>query len=144
MDLSILKTNLNNYLEQKNFKLYDVVLEEVDSMTFLTVMIENLDLKEIVNLNSGINEIVDRDFDKYYKENYYLEITSAGINRELRTFEHEKTSISNEDEVLVITKNNKQNCGILVESTEEYIILANKNEDIQIDRKKIVSININK
>lgn len=141
MDLSNLKKELNAFLETKKYFLYDAELENVDGMTFLVIKIEDINLEEIVKLNEGINEIVDKTFDKFYKDPYFLEVTSAGINRELKTLDQELRQI--DSNVIVETKNSKFVEGQLVESEEDYVLIASKDEDIRISRSKVIKMILN-
>lgn len=138
MDLTKLKLKLVEFLKTKNYELYDVLLEEVDQNSFLVIKIENIELNEIVALNEPINKIVDENFDKYYKDPYFLEITSAGINRELKTIEQQEKQIG--QKVIVQTKNSKFVSGILAQVETDFIIVDNVSEDVQISRKKIIKI----
>lgn len=138
MDLTKLKLKLVEFLKTKNYELYDVLLEEVDQNSFLVIKIENIELNEIVALNEPINKIVDENFDKYYKDPYFLEITSAGINRELKTIEQQEKQIG--QKVIVQTKNSKFVSGILAQVETDFIIIDNVSEDVQISRKKIIKI----
>lgn len=141
MDLTNLKSKLSEFLETKNFRLYDVELEQMDGMTFLVVKIEDIVLEEIVKLNEGINEIIDVNFDKFYKDPYFLEVTSAGINRELKTVEQQLREI--DSFVIVETKNSKFVEGKLVECEDDFIVIDNETEDIRISRSKVVRIILN-
>lgn len=138
MDLTKLKLKLVEFLKTKNYVLYDVLLEEVDQNIFLVIKIENIELNEIVALNEPINKIVDENFDKYYKDPYFLEVTSAGINRELKTIEQQEKQIG--QKVIVQTKNSKFVSGILAQVETDFIIIDNVSEDVQISRKKIIKI----
>lgn len=142
MDLTKLSLKLSEFLNSKNFELYDVVLEDIDQMKFLVIKISDINLDDIVKLNTEINEIVDANFDKYYKEPYFLEVTSAGINRELRTMKQQQNEIG--QNVIVETKNGKFVMGVLVECSEDFVVIGNISEDIQITRKKIVKITLDK
>lgn len=142
MDLTKLNLKLSEFLQTKNFELYDVVLEDIDQMKFLVIKISDINLDEIVKLNAEINEIVDENFDKYYKEPYYLEVTSAGINKELRTIEQQEKEIG--ANVIVETKNSKFVSGILVECSDDFVVIDTSDEEIQITRKKIVKMTLDK
>lgn len=141
MNLNILKEKISSYLSSQKQVLYDIVLENVDGLTYLVVQIEDVDLKRIVELNPKINELVDKYFDKYYDQPYILDVTSAGINRELKTIEHKIDAIGSD--VIVETKNKKFVSGELIEVDDNYITIATDDEDIQISTSKVVKINLN-
>lgn len=90
-------------------------------------------------MNDGINELLDEA--DYIKEQYFLEVSSPGVERLLRKDIHLKDSIGKEIEIKLFKQldSKKEFIGILEEFDNEKIAIKNieNNEKIEIDRKNI-------
>lgn len=134
---------LKNKIENIGYDLYDVEYAKEGPNHFLRIYIDNekgIDLEDCEKVN---NEIID-DLDKadYIKEQYFLEVSSPGIERVLRKDKHLEQNIGNEVIVKLFKKDEnskKEYQGILKEFDDERIIIQNE-EDIQIQRKNIAQI----
>lgn len=107
---------------------------------FLRIFIDKdsgIDLNDCEKVNNEITDLLDEA--DYIKEQYFLEVSSPGIERILRKDEHLKENIGNEVEINLFKKDekgNKKYVGILKDFDEEKIII----DDISIQRKDIAQI----
>ena len=129
-------------VEELGYTLYDVQYAKEGQNYFLRVFIEKndgtIDLNDCEKVNDGINDLLDTA--DYIKEQYFLEVSSTGVEKVLRKDKHLKDNIGNEVEVKLFKQINKQKefIGILEDFTENEITLKLENdESINIDRKDI-------
>lgn len=129
-------------VEDLGYILYDVQYTKEGQNYFLRVFIEKedgtIDLNDCEKVNDGINDLLDTA--NYIKEQYFLEVSSTGVEKILRKDKHLKDNIGNEVEVKLFKPINKQKefIGILEDFTENEITLKLENdESINIDRKDI-------
>lgn len=128
--------------ESLGYNIYDVQYAKEGKDYFLRIFIdkkEGIDLNDCEKVSNEINSILDEA--DYIKEQYFLEVSSPGIERILRKEKHLKEALGKEIEINLFKqiKSKKQFTGILEEFNEEEIILkqSEQNETIQIDRKNI-------
>ena len=132
---------LKPVIEENGYDLYDVEYAKEGKNYFLRIYIdkpEGIDLKDCEKVNDLINDLLDKA--DYIKEQYFLEVSSPGIERNLRKDKHLEQNIGNEIYIKLFQKDKsgkKEYEGILKEFNEELIILE---EDIQIERKNIAQI----
>lgn len=132
---------LKTKIEEIGYNLYDVEYAKEGKNYFLRIFIdkpEGIDLNDCEKVNNAINDILDNA--DYIKEQYYLEVSSPGIERVLRKDKHLEQNIGKEISVKLFKKDengNKEYQGILKKFNKEKIILE---EDIEIERKNIAQI----
>mgnify|MGYP002865748494 CR=1 FL=1 len=88
----ILKT-----VQDLGYKLYDVQYAKEGKDYFLRVFIDNengIDLNDCEKVSDSINDLLDSA--DYIKEQYFLEVSSPGIERVLRKDKHLNESIGKE------------------------------------------------
>ena len=129
-------------VEELGYILYDVQYAKEGQNYFLRIFIEKedgtIDLNDCEKVNDGINDLLDTA--DYIKEQYFLEVSSTGVEKVLRKDKHLKDNIGNEVEVKLFKPINKQKefIGILEDFSENEITLKLENdENINIDRKDI-------
>ena len=129
-------------VEELGYILYDVQYAKEGQNYFLRVFIEKedgtIDLNDCEKVNDGINDLLDTA--DYIKEQYFLEVSSTGVEKVLRKDKHLKDNIGNEVEIKLFKPINKQKefIGILEDFSEDEITLKLENdENINIDRKVI-------
>lgn len=146
-------------IEELGYKLYDVQYVKESTNYFLRIFIEKengtIDLNDCETVSNGVNDILDTA--DYIKEQYFLEVSSTGLEKVLRKDKHLEASIGNEIEVKLFkpieicseeevkskkkkdTKT-KEIIGILKEFNENEVVLHiddEKQKIINIDRKNI-------
>lgn len=131
-------------IENLGYSLYDVQYVKEGQNYFLRVFIEKedgtIDLNDCEKVNDGINDILDTA--DYIKEQYFLEVSSTGIEKVLRKDKHLQDNIGTEIEVKLFKPIEKQKewIGILESFDEKEIVLRIDDEKqaiIHIDRKDI-------
>lgn len=128
-------------IEDIGYELYDVEYSKEGKNYFLRVFIdktEGIDLTDCEKVNDEINDVLDEA--NYIKEQYFLEVSSPGIERVLRKDKHLEQNIGTEINVKLFKKDengNKEYEGILKSFNENEIELE---EDIKIERKNIAQI----
>ena len=135
-------------IEETGYELYDVEYVKEGKNYFLRLYIDSpkgIDLNDCEKVNDAIMDLLDEA--DYIKEQYFLEVSSPGIERVLRKDEHLNKNIGNEIYVKLFQKDcsgNKEYYGILKQFTNTKIIvetegLEQKNE-LVLERKNIAQI----
>ena len=128
-------------IEALGYELYDVEYVKEGKNYFLRIYIdkpEGINIQDCEKVNNEINEELDKA--DYIKEQYYLEVSSPGVERILKKDEHLQKNIGKEVQVKLFKKDNnskKEYQGILKDFNKEEIILEN---DLKIDKKNIALI----
>ncbi len=133
---------LTSKINSLGYNLYDVEYVKVGKDYFLRIYIDKetgIDLNDCEKVSNEINGILDEK--DLIKEQYFLEVSSPGIERILRKDEHLKANIGNTIEIKLFKpiEKQKQYIGELVGFDDEKIDI--KIEDVMsIDRKNIAQI----
>ena len=128
-------------IENIGYDLYDVVYSKEGKYYFLRIFIDKekgIDLNDCEKVNNAISDILDQA--NYIKEQYFLEVSSPGIERIIRKDKHLEQSIGEEINIKLFKKdenNLKEYKGILKQFDSNYIELDN---NIKIERKNISQI----
>ncbi len=137
------ETLLKPTIEAIGYDLYDVEYAKEGKNYFLRIFIdkpEGIDLTDCEKVNDAINDLLDKA--DYIKEQYFLEVSSPGIERILKKDKHLGQNIGKEIHVKLFKKDKKKKKeyeGILQEFNEEKIkIQTEANEEIE--RKNIAQI----
>lgn len=123
------------------YELYDIHYVKEGKDYFLRIFIdkpEGIDLNDCEKVNNAINELLDEA--DYIKDQYFLEISSPGIERILRKDKHLEDNIDSLVEVKLFKPIEKQKVlqGLLKEYNKEKIIIeVEENKMIEISRKDI-------
>lgn len=134
---------IKNKVEGLGYDLYDVEYAKEGKNYFLRIFIDNnkgIDLNDCERVNNEIVGILDEA--DYIKQQYFLEVSSTGIERILRKDKHLEKAKGLEVEVKLFKKDEfgkKEYKGYLKEFDKENLIIEN-NEDIKIERKNIAQI----
>ena len=124
------------------YELYDVEYVKEGKDYFLRIYIDSkkgIDLNDCEKVSNMITELLDKE--DYIKEQYFLEVSSPGVERVLRKEKHLQDNIGTEIELKLFKQINgqKQYKGILKDFDKDYITILN-NQEIKIDRKNISQI----
>ena len=105
-------------------------------------MITGIDLNDCEKVNDGINDILDTA--DYIKEQYFLEVSSPGIERILRKDKHLEQNIGNMVIINLFKAINggKQLEGTLNKFDEKNVYLEQAEDIIEIERKNISLIKL--
>ena len=132
---------LKEKIESIGYDLYDVEYSKEGKNYFLRIFIDKedgIDLKDCEKVNDEINEILDQA--DYIKDQYFLEVSSPGIERVLRKNKHLEQNIGKEINIKLFKKDengNKEYQGNLKSFNEEKIELE---DGTIIERKNIAQI----
>ncbi|MBE5805940.1 MAG: ribosome maturation factor RimP [Clostridiales bacterium] len=122
------------------YELYDVEYSKEGKDYFLRIFIdkpEGIDLNDCEKVNDSINDLLDRA--DYIKEQYFLEVSSPGIERILRKDKHLEKNIGGLVEIKLFKAidNKKVIQGVLKEFSKESIVIETEDRNLEIDRKDI-------
>ncbi len=131
-------------IEKLEYELYDVEYAKEGKNYFLRIFIDNpkgIDLNDCEKVNDAITDILDKE--NYIKEQYFLEISSPGIERILRKDKHLEQNIGKEINVKLFKKDEngkKEYIGTLKEFNQKEITIETDEQEIKIERKNISQI----
>ena len=125
-------------IENLGYKVYDVIYQKEGKDNYLKIFIDSdkgIDLNDCEKVNNSVNNILDEK--DYIKAQYYLEISSPGLERNLRRDEQFLDNINKKIEVHLYNSinNNKTVTGILKEYNKNNIVI----DDIKIEKSNITS-----
>lgn len=137
---------LEPIIEKIGYELYDVEYAKEGKNNFLRIFIDNkngIDLNDCEKVNDAITDILDEK--NYIKDQYFLEVSSPGIERILRKEKHLQQNIGTEIFIKLFKKDEnskKEYQGILKDFNENEINLINEEtqKEITIERKNIAQI----
>ena len=127
-------------VQDLGYELYDVQYSKEGKDYFLRVFIDSpkgIDLNDCEKVSNGINDILDSA--DYIKEQYFLEVSSPGVERVLRKDKHFKENIGNDIEIKLFKPldDKKEYEGILKDFNDENIEIEVDETTIFIERKNI-------
>lgn len=131
-------------IEELGYILYDVEYIKEAKDYYLRIFIdrpEGINIQDCEKVNDIVNPLLDKA--DYIKDQYFLEVSSPGIERILRKDEHLKQNIGTEILVKLFQKDEmgkKEQQGILKSYDQNKIIIEQPSEEISIERKNISQI----
>ena len=114
---------------------------------YLRIIIDKpggIDLNDCEKVNNEINDILDEA--DYIKEQYFLEVSSTGLEKLLRKDSHLQENIGNEVQVSlykpieILEKKQKEFIGTIINFNDNEINFKIDNKEVTIDRKSISQI----
>lgn len=133
---------LGKIIEDLGYVLYDIEYVKEGKEYHLCVYIDKdggVDINDCERVTEAINPVLDeKDF---IKEQYFLEVSSSGLERKLRKKWHFEKQIGNKIEVKLFAKldGKKEYVGILKEYNDLFFILVQDGKDVKIETDKISS-----
>ena len=127
-------------VEKLGYELYDVIYLKEGKDYILRIVIDNengISLEDCEKVNNEITDLLDEA--DYIKEQYFLEVSSPGIERLIRKDKQLEKVIGEEIQVKLFKKDEngeKEYQGILDEFDDDYVTIEKHN----IDRKNIAQI----
>lgn len=126
-----------------NYELYDVEYTKEGKDYYLRVYIDNktgISLDDCEKVNNAISNILDEA--DYIKEQYFLEVSSCGLERVLRKDKHLASNIGKNIEINLFKPldGKKQYRGILNSFDKEIITIIIEDLQKKVERKKIAQI----
>ncbi|MBQ3408049.1 MAG: ribosome maturation factor RimP [Clostridia bacterium] len=140
-----IENRLSKVIEDLGYKLYDVQYVKEGKDYFLRIFIEKengeIDLNDCENVNNAITDILDEE--DFIKEQYFLEVSSTGVEKMIRKEKHLKDNIG---ELITIKlfkslDGSKEFVGELINFNNECLtIKVDSNSTVDIERKNISQI----
>ena len=123
---------LKNTITSLGYELYDVEYIKEGKEYHLCIYIDKI---------GGIDINDCERVKDYIKEQYFLEVSSAGLEKKLRKKEHFEKQIGNKIEVNLYSKiDNKKNLqGILKEYNDKFLLLEVDGKNIEIDFEQVAN-----
>lgn len=142
MNLDNLKEKFKKEIEDLNLKLYDLEYVKESSKNILRVTIDSKDgitIDDCENVSHRISDLLDV-LDPIDEE-YYLEVTSAGAEKELRNIEEMKDSIG---KYVYIETFDQKYYGDLVGVSDGMVTIKikNKNIDVSLIEVKLIRLSV--
>ena len=131
---------IKDKIENIGYNLYDVEYAKEGPNYYLRIFIDSekgIDLNDCEKVSNEINDKLDEA--DYIKEQYFLEVSSPGVERILRKDKHLEQNIGNQVEAKLFKKDEKGNksyTGELKKFDEETITI----DEIKIERKNIAQL----
>ena len=131
---------IKDKIENIGYDLYDVEYAKEGPNYYLRIFIDSekgIDLDDCEKVSNEINEKLDEA--DYIKEQYFLEVSSPGIERILRKDRHLEQNIGVQVEVKLFKKDengNKNYIGELKKFDEQTVTI----DEVKIERKNIAQI----
>ena len=134
---------IKDKIEKLGYDLYDVEYAKEGPNYYLRIYIDSekgIDLNDCEKVSNEINEVLDEA--DYIKEQYYLEVSSPGIERVLRKDRHLEQNIGKQVEAKLFKKDKTENKSYIGElkSFDEETITIKAKEEVKIERKNIAQI----
>ena len=137
---SLVKSKIENI----GYELYDVLYLKEGKNYILRIVIDNKDgisLEDCEKVNNEITDLLDEA--DYIKEQYFLEVSSPGIERTLRKTWQLKKYLNNKVQINLFKKDEngfKEYIGVLKQVTEEYLDIIQGETEFRIQRKDISQV----
>lgn len=128
-------------IEALGYQLYDVQYAKEGKDYFLRIYIESpekaITLEDCEKVNNEIEEMLD--VADYIKEQYFLEVSSTGVEKIIRKEKHLRENLNQIIDVKLFkpVNNSKEFIGILKKFDDETIYLSVNGETIELERKNI-------
>ena len=144
---SNIETKVEQLLEKiivdLGYDLYDVRYEKEAKDYYLRIIIDKpagIDINDCETVNNAINDILDEA--DYIKDQYFLEVSSPGLERILRKEKHFLSQIGKEVSVKLFKPINKQKelIGIIEEYNNTELTIKVDDETIKINLKDIALV----
>lgn len=134
---------IKDKIENMGYNLYDVEYAKEGPNYYLRIFIDNekgINLDDCEKVSDEINEKLDEA--DYIKEQYYLEVSSPGIERILRKDRHLEQNIGKQVEAKLFKKDEKGNKNYTGElkAFDTDTITIETSEEIKIERKNIAQL----
>ncbi len=130
-------------IEELGYNLYDVEYVKEGKDYYLRIYIDTkqgIDLNDCELVSNSITEILDKE--DYIKEQYFLEVSSPGIERVLKKDKHLQDNLENKVCVKLFkpVEGQKQFIGILKSFNEQILEIEVFEKTINLERTNIAQI----
>ena len=127
-------------IDNLGYSIYDIIYEKEGKDNFLRIFIdkkEQITIQDCERVNNAITDILDEK--DIIKMQYFLEVSSPGLERRIRDDKHLEMFIGDKIEVHLFKaiKKDKIISGILKSYDKDKITLEVEKEEISIDKNNI-------
>lgn len=134
---------IQNKIQELGYVLYDVEYVKEGKDYFLRIYIDNekgITLDDCENVSNNITELLDNA--DYIDKQYFLEVSSPGVERVLKKDKHLQNNIGANVQVKLFKQLNgkKQYEGILKDFDENTIEIETAVQNLKIERQNIAQI----
>ena len=135
---------IKDKIENIGYELYDVLYLKEGKNYILRIVIDNengISLEDCEKVNNEITDLLDEA--DYIKEQYFLEVSSPGIERLLRKEWQLKKNIDNKVQISLFKKDEngfKEYIGILKQVEDDYLKIIQENNEYMVQRKNISQV----
>lgn len=134
---------IQNKIQELGYVLYDVEYVKEGKDYFLRIYIDNekgITLDDCENVSNNITELLDNA--DYINKQYFLEVSSPGVERVLKKDKHLQNNIGANVQVKLFKQLNgkKQYEGILKDFDENTIEIETTVQNLKIERQNIAQI----
>lgn len=132
---------LENQIIDLGYELYDVIYAKEGKDYYLKIVIDSekgISLEDCEKVSNAINERLDEV--DYIKEQYFLEVSSPGIERVLRKEKHYIDNTGKKVQINLYNKlenAEKQIIGELIEVNEKNIVIKTEENKYEIEKNNI-------
>lgn len=125
------------------YRVYDVMYVKEGRDNYLRIFIDNdagISIDDCEKVNNEITDMLDDA--NIIKDQYFLEISSPGVERHIRKEKHLEAHINKDIDVKLFKPINKQKelTGKLKEFNKDTLTLLVENEEIKLERNNISSM----
>lgn len=130
-------------IKDLGYELYDVEYVKEGKEYHLCIYIDknhsSIDIDDCEKVNNAIEPLLDEK--DLIKEQYFLEVSSSGLEKKLRKLEHYRKQIGNRIELKLFTKIEDKKIieGILKLVESDFIVINEKDKEIKIRLDQIAS-----
>ena len=128
------------YADQLELEVYDVIYAKQGKDMYLSIYIDKKDgvnISDCESLTNLINDEIDEKVN--IQEQYFLEVTSSGLERHIRNPEHFKRYLNTTVSINLFKPINKlkQYIGVLKTFTDNTVTIICENQEYTFDKKDI-------
>ena len=140
---SKIKELVEPIINNLGYRVYDIIYEKEGKDNYLRVFIDGdnqININDCENVNNAINDALDEK--DYIKSQYFLEVSSPGLERRIRSDEHLEMFRNCKVEVHLYKAIDKEKVitGILEDFNEECICIKSKENEISIAKSNIAKM----
>lgn len=136
----LIEKKIEDIIKSLGYELYDVEYIKEEANNYLRIYIESqkgISLEDCEKVSKNIDDIIDGI--EELKEQYFLEVSSTGLEKTIRKEKHLKNNIGNKIKINLIKKQDgkKTQLGILKNFDDKQLILNTKEKELSINRDNI-------
>ena len=136
MDLGRVKKSLQEFIENKGMKLFEVTYHKKDA-TLSVLLDEKLNMDELEKISQEISDHLDR-FEDEFDDNYLLDVSTVGAERPIRNEQEVMKAIG---AYIYVKTKEKEYYGTLKSFEEGKLLMEtkdkNRTKDVSVDYSQI-------